>query len=338
MDRRSFLSTLGGAIVIGAVSPVDAVQAALRRNKPVYSGWLPGNEPVRQWVKQQQQPYFTQVAPHLKNTGQGKRVLLWKFFEKVSGGELVPHDQAGPDCVGQGYALGADILAGTQIKYFFKPQQWVAKASTEIIYVGSRVEIGGGHLRGGGSHGVWAADWCRKYGVLLRRPYFGKYDFTRYNFDLAQQWGHRCDKCTPWGGGVPIELELAARRHPIRTTKLVTTWSQACDSVANGYPVVLCSNLGYTDERDNDGFAEQRGIWYHCLLLAGIDTIFERPGGLIINSWGPNWNGGPKRLGQPKGSFWADAENIHAMLQQGDSFALSQYNGYPRRNLDYRLY
>lgn len=341
MDRRGFLSMLGGAIVIGATSPVDAVQMALRRDKPIYSGWLPDNEPVRQWVKQQDRPYFAQAAPHLKNTGRGKRVLLWPFFENVSGGELVPHNQGIGDCCSQGMGLGIDILTGVQIKYHFKPQQWIAKAATEVIYAGSRVEIGGGRIRGDGSYGIWTADWVRKYGVLLRHPYFGKYDFTRYNPDLARRWSHKCTKrtpCTLWGGGVPIELELAARRHPIRTTKLVKTWPQARDAVANGYPVVICSRLGYTDERDNDGFAEQRGTWYHCLLLAGIDTLFERHGGLFINSWGPNWNGGPKRLGQPDGSFWADAENIHEMLRQGDSFAISNYNGYPRRNLDYRLY
>lgn len=339
MDRRNFLAALGGMVVIGATAPGDAIRTALRRNKPIYGGWIPGPEAVRQWVIKQRQPYFTQSARHLHGSGVGKRVLLWKFLEAATGTTLVPHDQGIGDCVGQGWGLGVDILTGVQIKYHFKPQKFVAKAATEVIYVGSRVEVGDGKIRGDGSHGVWAAEWCRDYGILLRQPYLnGKYDFTNYDAKKARRWGHICNRCTTWGGGVPDELETIAKLHPVKTTTLVRTWPQARDAVANGYPVVICSSIGYNDERDRDGFASQRGKWYHCVLLAGIDTVFRREGGLIINSWGTDWINGPTRLGQPKGSFWAEAEDIDKMLRQGDSFALSNYRGYPRRNLDYKLY
>ena len=74
------------------------------------------------------------------------------------------------------------------------------------------------------------------------------------------------------------------------------------------------------------------------MLLAGIDDTGRRPGGLFINSWGNDWITGPTRLDQPAGSFWAEADTIDDMLQQGDSFAMSSYVGYPRQNLDYQLY
>ena len=60
--------------------------------------------------------------------------------------------------------------------------------------------------------------------------------------------------------------------------------------------------------------------------------------GLFINSWGTEWVEGPTRLDQPVGSFWADAEVIDSMLSYEDSFALSNYIGYPRRFLDYRFW
>ena len=69
-----------------------------------------------------------------------------------------------------------------------------------------------------------------------------------------------------------------------------------------------------------------------------MDDTGSRPGGLLVNSWGTDWISGPTRLDQPGGSFWADADVIDGMLSQEDSFAMSNYIGYPRQNLDYKLY
>jgi hypothetical protein len=339
MDRRDFLAALSGMAIVGATSPVQAVQSALRSNTPLYGGWLPNPGAVRQWVRRQRRPYFRQAAPHLRESGIGKRILLWKFFEAVTGSELEPHFQGIGDCVSHGWGLGIDILTTVQMKYHFLPQKWIAKSATELIYTGSRVNIGGGLVRGDGSYGIWAADWCREHGNLLRQPYLdGKYDFTTYDAQKARDWAHLCPNCTDWGGGVPDDLVPLADEHPVRTTTLVTSWPEARDAVANGYPVTICSDVGYNDKRDRDGFAQRQGTWYHCMLLAGIDTVGRRPGGCILNSWGEDWIDGPTRLGQPKGSFWAEAADIDRMLKLGDSFAISNYQGYPRRNVEYRLY
>jgi hypothetical protein len=256
---------------------------------------------------------------------------LWKFLEDVTGGPVVPHMQGIGDCVGHGWGLGVDVLTAVQQKYHFLPQKWIAKAATEVIYTGSRVNIGGGLLRGDGSYGVWAADWCRQHGSLLRQPYLdGKYDFTNYDAQKARKWAHLCQNCTEWGGGIPDDLLVLADEHPVRTTTLIRSWPEARDAIANGYPVVICSDVGYNYQRDRDGFAARQGTWYHCVL--------RRPGGLILNSWGEDWISGPTRLGQPAGSFWAEAADIDRMLKLGDSFAISNYQGYPRRNVEYRLY
>lgn len=336
LDRRDFLAALGSGIIVGTVEPEVIVQASMRgKGSPVYGGWIPPSHAVSRHPVGS----FQQAGAHLKNTGSGKRVLLWKFFERLIGESLTPHNQDGPDCVGQGYALGTDILSSVQIAVTRKTERWVAKAAVEPIYAGSRVEIGEGKLKGAGSHGVWAAKWCSQYGILHRRAYLnGKYDFTNYDFDRGRAWGHICTECTTWGGGVPDDLEQIAKRHPVKTYKLVKTWPEARDAVANGYPVIICSNVGFTDTRDKDGFARAKGKWFHCMLLAGVDDISTRPGGLLINSWGPNWITGPTRFGQPAGSFWVDADVLEKMLKQGESFAISNYSDLPKRDLDYRLY
>ena len=75
------------------------------------------------------------------------------------------------------------------------------------------------------------------------------------------------------------------------------------------------------------------------MVILGIDDNYKRPGGLIVNSWGPNWVSGPTRHEQPAGSFWADASAIDRAVKQGDSIVLSGYSGYPQVNIDnYKLW
>jgi hypothetical protein len=303
----------------------------------VESGWLPDKKQTQKFKTHQRVPMFAQAGRHLAGTGAGKVARHWKIYEAVTGSPFDPHDQGIGDCVAHGWGLGIDFLDTIQI--IQGNGEWKGKCATEIIYTGGRVEIGNGVIRRDGMHGSWAGRWCNEYGVLLRQPYLdGKYDFTTYSAAKSRKWGHNCRRCTAWGGGVPDELEPLCKLHPVKTITLVTSWEQARDAIYNGYPVAICSNQGFSERRDADGFAATEGTWYHCMLLGGIDDSGRRPGGLLINSWGTDWIEGPTRLDQPVGSFWADAEHIDSMLAQEDSFALSNYVGYPRQDLDYKLY
>lgn len=336
MDRRDFLFTAGS--LLGGLSITSkSIFSAGIKNQPIYSGWIPNKQEVRNWVISRPTPYFFQHSKHIKGTGDNKLVFLWKYLEKAMGCPVEPHNQTTGDCVAHAFALGVDVLTSVQIHLHKKPEKWIAKAAVEPIYAGSRIEVGKGKIRGGGSLGVWGAQWINEWGALLRQKY-GEHDLTTYSGKKSDDWGHLCNKCTLWGGGVPDELEAIAKLHPVQTTALVTTWNQACDAISNGYPVIVCSDQGFESTRDKQGFARPKGTWYHSMLLAGIDTLNPREGGLFCNSWSV-WNKGPKRFNQPEGSFWADADIIHSMLQKQDSFAISNYKGYPRQDhLDYRLY
>src|SRR5437763_1529398 len=67
----------------------------------------------------------------------------------------------------------------------------------EVIYGGSRVEVGGGRLRGDGSVGAWAAKFVHDYGVVPRGVH-GRYDLSRYDERRCREYGAR---------GVPGDLE-----------------------------------------------------------------------------------------------------------------------------------
>jgi hypothetical protein len=302
---------------------------------PLFTGWINDAESRKQFVKTHQFPFFRQHLQGIKGTGEGKKVLLYKLFEQVTGRPLVPHYQQIGDCVGHAYGLGVDVLTAVQMLMHNKSEQWVAKSATEIIYAGSRIEVGKGRLSGDGSHGVWAAEFIRKWGVLLRQSYLnGAFDYTTYAGQVARTLGRR-------GAGVPDALEPLCKLHPVKTCALVNSWEECRDAVANGYPVTMCSNIGFTSRRDRDGFLRRgRKAWYHAMAIIGMDDEYRRGGALIQNSWGGDtWVSGPKRHEQPDGSFWCDAATIDAAMKQGDSIALSGYVGYPRQDIpDYTVW
>lgn len=342
MERRDFmkLNALGaGGLMFGlphtafgsisgfGYNASKQYSRAAYRGENIEAGWL--DKPIirNKWITDQRYPFLNDLDTDIRGTGKGRVVLLYKFLEEILGHPIAPYSQGIGDCVSMGFARGIDILTAIQIIMRNAPQRWRGEAATEIIYAGSRVESGSkyGHkFRGDGSLGVLAADFVKNWGVLLRQPYIGKYDFTTYSGAKARKLGRT---------GVPDALEPLCKLHPVGYTALVNSWEEARDSVANGFPVPLCSNQGFRvgTGRDKDGFLPPGGRWAHCMLLAGIDDKSSRPGGLIINSWG-NFVGGPKRHGQPDGSFWADASVIDRMTKQGDSVAISSYAGYPKNN------
>jgi hypothetical protein len=326
ISRREALILAGG--LIAGVKPAFAAVRGQRRD----FGWL--NDPAlhREWIKGQSRPYYADFAGEITGSGKGKQVLLWPYLEKVMGKKYYPSIQDIGDCTSHATAMGVNILTAVQILMHGRPERWVAMAATEPIHAGARVEIGGSKIpsRRDGACVSWACDWVQQYGVLLRQKY-GAIDLTEYNAQLARQWGSR-------GVGVPSQLEAIAKEHPVKMAKLTTCWSEARDLVANGYPVVIGSDVGFNSQSDGDGFLSPGPTWWHALLLAGIDDKSKRPGGLILNWWPPSWTSGPKhKLGTPASAFWADADVIDQMLGKEDSFALSNYVGYKRQPLNYML-
>jgi len=282
---------------------------------------------VEATLKDSPTPSFASTGREIYGSGEGKTVCLWLALEKLLGTFPV-HEQTIGDCVSHGFGLGIDVLQAVEIQSGDN-ERWVAETATESIYAISRVERGKRQLgRGDGSVGAWAADAVSKWGVLQRVQY-GRHDLRQYSGQLAKQWG--------WDG-LPDELEPKAKPFVVGVTSLVTTYEEARDALANGYPVAVCSDQGFDDVRDSEGFARAMGSWAHCMCFIGVDDNPKRPGLLCQNSWGRNWIRGPKRLGQPDGSFWVDAAVAHRMLRRNpDSWALGKFSGYPAQNLDYLL-
>jgi len=290
-------------------------------NASILGGWRNDPREVERSLKSLPRPWFASEASHLFGTGADRTILLYKAFKDVNSGQYpeYPAQQIG-DCVSQSFGHGVDLLEAVQIVLQNRPDLWVPTA-TEAIYGMARVDIGGlRDFEQDGAVGAWGARAVSTLGTLSR-TLVGPYDGRR-----AKEWGAK---------GVPPELAAKASAHKVRTCSLVSTYSQIEDALANGYPVTVCSPQGFSSQRDSDGFCLPQGIWNHAMLIVGVraDT---RPGACFFQSWGPYVPVGPLVLDQPGNSFWVDRGIVEQMIGAGDSWSLSNFEGYPKQDLPAR--
>ena len=292
-------------------------------------GWINRPDWVAKVLETLPMPILGDHDAAIRGSGAGKVTLLYKCVEKVMG-TFPQREQTIGDCVSMGAAYATDTLACTEIVLGGERETWPAEAATEPIYAGSRVEVGKGRLgNGDGSVGAWGAEWIAKWGILLRKIY-GDIDLTIYSGAKARDWGRASKGC-------PDSLEPIAKEHPVKTVSLVTTYEQARDAIANGFPVTVASMQGFNSTRDAEGFCKAQGSWAHQMSFLAADDEHKRPGLLCQNSWGPTWVSGLNRHEQPDGSFWVDADVANKMLKQADSFAISNFDGFPEQSLDHLL-
>lgn len=289
-------------------------------------GWIQDPQAVKATIARLPHPFFSTSEAGTFSAEIAKECYLWKCAERVLGHQLPGRNQgAVGSCVSFGTAAAVEhtmlceIVAGD-------PEDF-RDLCQESIYGGSRVEIGGGRISGDGSVGAWAAEFVNKYGCLARGVY-GNVDTSSYSESRCRDWGKN---------GVPNAIEPECKKHPVKTTSLVDSWDLAMRSLASGFGIAVSSNQGFTMERDKDGFCLPKGNWGHCMALIGFQNG-SRPGGFLLNSWGDDAHTGPLGAGNPPpAGFWADANVIHKMLKENDSWAFSGVQGFPMRRVRWYL-
>ena len=263
----------------------------------------------------------SQCIQAIQSADKPQKVSFIPYLEKAYGKTWYRSQGQCGSCVANGAATAVDVLAA--IDHVENGAELPKQSSVEPIYWGSRVEIGKGRLgRGQGSVGVWAAQWLQQYGSLEMRDY-GSVNLTAYSPSVC------CGRNST--AGVPDDLEPIARRHPVKTYAQVNNFDDMTDAIASGYPVTIASNQGFTQQRDNDGFARAHGTWQHQMCIIGYRL--DRRAALIANSWGEYFSGGDLC----RACFWAEESVVNRMLKQGDSWALSNLDGWPRKKLDLSL-
>lgn len=264
----------------------------------------------------------------------GAQVSLWHFAQRINGGRHFPtFCQETGDCVSMGAANALMYLQAVQIGLHgfheeFHPvyQPW--------IYGVSRVapDLGNGKLgRSAGSVGRWAAEAVREYGVL---PADAE-GVPSYSGKLADEWGYK---------GPPGQFYEIADDFRVRSIAKVSTYEEVRDAIANGYPVTVASNQGFRMDpvlHDGKMWGVPSGAWNHQMCFIGVDDRAQPPKGdpggcYVLNSWGAAAHGTPAG-DEPPGGFWVDRRTVARMVGQGDSWALSSFDGFPRQDLDFRI-
>lgn len=288
------------------------------------TGWVPDPQAVEKVIKERAIPAFGETPAGKAAQAGEQDAFLFRTVRQAAKLPAAKYPNVNQRdvgyCVGCGFKHSIDVLLATLSLQ--RGDEW-KPVSPEAIYALSRVEIGGGRIRGDGSVGAWAADAVGKYGVLPMEQ-VGGYDLRETQPSRAREWGRT---------GLPNDLEPIAKQHPVKEAARVTSWQEVKRAIGQGYPVAVCSDQGFTMERDNHGFARPSGTWNHCMAIIGIRSQ-PREGGYILNSWGDQAHTGPVFPDDmPVAGFWADAAVINRMVSQGDSFALSDAVGFPARQL-----
>lgn len=281
-------------------------------------------------------PFF--IAAQTRATD-GARVLLWEATKKVNRGKHLPtlRQQVG-SCVGHGGDNAVQYLQCWEIIRKGDREKW--RPTCEPYFYGTMRRVGGFRISGDGGVGAWMAEAVKQFGVLpadakgvpatptVSEDTYGT--TVSWPGSLDQSWGRR--------PGPPEELVNEGRKHLVQTYAQVRNYLQVRDAIANGYPVTVASMQGFqmkpvVDKGKHWGRAS--GSWAHQMCFVGVDDDSSRPGCYLLNSWGADAHGKPAG-DEPPGGFWVDAEVVDRMTGQDDSFAFSQFNGFPEQ-LDFML-
>ncbi len=262
--------------------------------------------------------------------------FLYRPLMQAKPGHL-PLDQ-GPigTCVAVAHA-GALDARGAIDKSAFRKFGPLKFACPESIYGGARNEADGraSNSYRDGSNGYEATRWLRDIGgVIYQQVYPGGYDLSTYDTKRAKRWGAEGNGGVQDGIGGPLDKEAA--KTPVLGCALIPDLEQLDKALASGFPVTICSNVGFNSPRDSDGFCSPRGSWAHCMFVVGKRNE-GRKGYLIQNSWGPyikgdGANSTNKYKDQPDGSFYIEPSVMLRILKAGDSWAIS-FDGFKKAKL-----
>jgi hypothetical protein len=290
-----------------------------------YTGWVSDSDAVAAVSAQLEIKVFSDTpAGQVPARDLPKSVYGWKAYVNLFGRPPPVKNQFDiGSCVSFGTNTAVErTLAAEILRRKGAPAEFSLFAE-EATYGGSRVEVGGGRIRGDGSVGAWAAQFVTKWGMVPRQKY-DTIDLTTYSTTICRDWGR---------AGVPPEFEAVARRYPIKSTVRVNSWADAKASLAQDYNIAVCSNQGFSRQRDARGVVRAQGNWAHCMALDGYHT--DEGGseyGHITNSWGETYHTGPVGWGDPNpDGFWVESAVIDRMLKQGDSWSFSGVTGFPAR-------
>lgn len=270
--------------------------------------------------------------------GQGKLTMLWQYAQKQWNVWPKPAQTTG-NCVGKAGAnigillIGIDVVSNTPDEETGKVEGWPELSAVAVkngVVADEPIYGDRGHAGQGASCDRLIRHMTDWGGVVLRQNYPGIIDLEETDTAISIKWGR---------SQTPAKVRELGKSHQIRNATSLKGHEQVRDYVSVGCPIWVCSGLGWSSKRDENGYSKQSGSWSHSWVVDGYDDRSETiqkygfPLFHYNHDWG-KWNGGGRVvLGTqdeiPEGSFWGDAR----LLDRCDLTAMNSVNGWPRRNL-----
>jgi hypothetical protein len=268
------------------------------------------------------------------------RAFLWDCAKAANGGKnfTVFYQQTG-SCVGNGGGQAVWYLSAVEVVRL-KDREQVLLPFYLLPYGRSRY-YAGLRGRGEGSFGSAFAEAMRKDGILAAN----QQGLPKYDDKSGITWGRSAE--LDWSDGAKIDNKwlTESRKHLVKSTAQVKTAQQVRDALLNYYPCTIASDWGgqMTPSIQGDPpirLNKRADTWQHQMCVIG--TINHPQFGwiyYILNSWGLNAHGAPpeKGYGEPPGGFWVRESDMDYIARQGDSFAFSQFEGFPAQKLDWTI-
>lgn len=263
--------------------------------------------------------------------GAARRMMLWEAVRQVLGKDTDNYAQEIGDCVSFGAKNAIEYLMCVEILLKGDPEGW-RPIFPPYLYGSGRVYVGNGQMDGeDGSTGSWMAAAVAKYGVLAA----DEKDVPRYSGSVAKKWGD--------SPGPPREFQDIAKVHPIKSAAKINSWDDLVQAICNGYPCTVASDQGFSMSPGSDGYHNPEGNWGHQMCIIGVDDESSDPFAIILNSWGDvmgslkDFKTGDKL---PVGTIRARKRVIEGMIEQGETFAYSNFDGFPgqAKEIDDKLF
>lgn len=239
-----------------------------------------------------------------------KPIMLYRAWYDVLGKYPdYPAQQIG-DCTSFGTAHALDCLQCVEKVLTPKDQSSYFETDTEALYGAGREVAGMLHSWGDGCYGAAMAKALLTIGAVSRELLGTN---GTYSGNRAKQWGR---------SGIPDNVRQMAGNYKVGAVAKITDRQSAISALWNGLPIAICSNQGFSMQRDQDGYCRAQGHWSHCMHVSAFDPAKNRY--LIGQSWGSDTPSGPTYLDQPTFSFWADADIVERnIFGADDSWALA---------------
>ena len=289
-----------------------------------YEDGLPGYiEDVReriQFLESQKHPYFSEG--NIKDSGKGKRALLWQYYTKFDKGAFSERQTTG-DCVSHGSRNARNITRCCRILVRKEPFDFYKRGATEPTY-GAR-----GHS-GQGMSPARASRFERDTGYLVREKY-DACDLTKYKSSIGTGWGR---------GGVPDEVKELCNNQKVNNIRNIKSQEDLMDAMINGYAAHSGQSAAWSGTPSSRNVHERKGSWNHDMGIVGYDDTKEFwpfRVWFIANSWGA-WNkpvkDWPKSFPKPPpGLIVTTADDFNVCVSSGDCWVYGGVDGFPPQQL-----